>query len=441
MAIEQIIRGPLLIPREGGRVDYFADGALAADGRGVLRFAGDWAELQHQIDGGAMAVKPPPRPSPGVPGEGEIAWRNSEGVMLPPLLDVHIHVPQHPIRGRFAEGVSENDPGGRLLAGLKRNVFPAEARCDDRDYTRQVVREFLADTLSHGVVGGAAYMTVSAAATEIALEILPESWSVGLVLMNQNCPEYLRTDEINLERDITRLAGRFGRRLIVTDRFAVSVDTPLRRRASELAAQFGLRTQTHLNEQVAEKNLVEKTLYPRAASYTAVYREDGLLDHDCILAHCIHMTADEWKIVAETGSVVAHCPTSNLMLGSGVMPLASLMEHRIPFALATDVGASPTVSMLAEMGRFVQVQSGGSATEALFRSTLAPAEILGLKKHFGLLEPGRPMSFIEVQADGGADAEQAIRRLLPANLDEPEPTVRRVTVAGKSVFERAACHA
>jgi guanine deaminase len=437
MVFEQIIRGPLLIPREGGGVGFYADGALAADGRGILRFAGEWAELERQAPPG----KPSPQPSPGVPGEGEGAWRFSDGVMIPPLLDVHIHVPQHPIRGRFAEGVGDDEPGGRLLNSLKRNVFPAEARCDDRDYARQVVREFLADTLSHGVVGGAAYMTVSAAATEIALEILPESWSVGLVLMNQNCPEYLRTDEINLERDITRMAERFGRRLIVTDRFAVAVDTPLRRRACELAGRFGLRTQTHLNEQVAEKQLVERTLYPNAASYTAVYHHDGLLDHECILAHCIHMTPAEWRMVAETGSVVAHCPTSNLMLGSGVMALASLKEHRIPYAIATDVGASPTVSMLAEMGRFVQIQSGASAVEALFRSTLAPAKILGLDKQFGRLEPGLPLSFIEVQAEVGASAEHTIRQMLPANLDDPEPAVRRVTVAGKSVFERAACHA
>jgi guanine deaminase len=422
--IEQIVRGPLLIPREDGSVLFYPDGALAGDKQGMLQFAGDWADLK-----GKLPSDPP-------------AIRQSDGAMLPPLLDVHTHISQHPIRGRFVEGVPEDAPGGRLLAGLKRNVYPAEARCRDEAHAAKVVQDFLADTLAHGVVGGAAYMTVSAMATETALATLPQSWSVGMVLMNQNSPADLRTDERALEQDVARLAGRFGRRLIITDRFAVAVTSPLRKQAVKLAATLGLRTQTHLNEQVGEKQLIENELYPDAASYTAVYRDDGLLNHQCILAHCIQMKASEWPILVESNSVIAHCPTSNLLLGSGVMPLDEVMEHKIPYAIATDVGASPTVSMLAEMRRFLQVHAGRSshatAGEALFRSTLAPARILGLEQEMGRLETGRPMSFIEVRANnttGNTGANEAIRRLLPSNPDNPERTVRRVTLAGKTVFE------
>jgi guanine deaminase len=444
--LDQIIRGPLLIPSEDGRVAFFSDGALASDAAGIIQFAGGWQQLSPQLPAGH-----PPE-------------RRSAGTMLPPLLDIHTHIPQHPIRGRFADGIPDNPPGGRLLSALKRNVFPAEARCGGNEYTRRVVADFLADTLAHGIVGGAAFMTVSAPATEIALEMLPNEWSVGLVLMNQNTPDNLRTDEANLDADISRLAARFGRRLIVTDRFAVAVTSPLRKQAAALAAKFGLRTQTHLNEQAAEKQFVERDLYPHSASYTAVYRDDGLLDHQCILAHCIHQTAAEWPIITASNSVIAHCPTSNLLLGSGVMPLDCVMEKKIPFALGTDVGASPTVSMLAEMGRFLRVHAGKSsratAAEALFRSTLAPANILGLD--IGRLEPGRPMSFIELRATTPSQSsvlgstvfdpeaqtrrelaevspqsfstDDAIRSLLPINLDDPENSVRRVTLAGKMVF-------
>src|ERR1700677_1042990 len=170
--LDQIVRGPLLIPREDGSVAFYFDGALAADSNGILQFAGPFAGLSPQISN---------RPV-----------RLSDGVMLPPLLDIHTHIPQHPIRGLFTDGVSDDAKDGKLLAGLKRNVFPAEAKCSEVKYVERVVRDFLADTLSHGVVGGATYMTPSAQATEIALSILPSSWSVGLVLMNQNCPENLR---------------------------------------------------------------------------------------------------------------------------------------------------------------------------------------------------------------------------------------------------------
>jgi guanine deaminase len=229
--------------------------------------------------------------------------------------------------------------------------------------------------------------------------------------------------------------------VIATDRFAVAVDTPLRRRGAAIAGRLGLRTQTHLNEQPGEKRLVETELYPNAGSYTDVYLKDGLLDHRCILAHCIHMRPDEWQLVRDTGSVVAHCPTSNLLLGSGVMPLDEVIGRGVPYAVATDVGASPTVSLLAEMARFLAVHAGRSSratpAEALYRATLAPAEILGLDAKLGRLERGRPMSFIEVAGDAlaaAATADEAIRALLPADLDAPASAVRRVTLNGRQAW-------
>jgi guanine deaminase len=453
--IDQIVRGPLLIPGEGGSVVFHSDGALASDATGTLQFAGDFDQLKRDCDTGLRPVlewwevgkfdslsatrtgQRPASPLDGVP-----LMRMSDGVIMPPLLDIHIHIPQHPIRGRFVEGIPDDAPGGKLLAGLKRNVFPVEAKCDEAAHAEQVVRRFLADTLSHGVVGGAAYMTPSVVATEIALSILPETWSVGLVLMNQNCPENLRTSEATLDEDVKRLAKKFGRRLIVTDRFAVAVNSPLRRRASVLAREFGLRTQTHLNEQVAEKAFVEKTLYPNAASYTDVYLQDGLLDHRCIAAHCIQMTEDEWGILRDSGGVIAHCPTSNFHLGSGVMRLDDVLDRKIPYAIATDVGASCTVSMLAEMKRFMNVHAGRStratAGEAMYRSTLAPAQMLNL--NLGSLKVAEPMSFIEVESSD-LSAKSIIESLLPEDVDHPAPSVARVTMAGRIIFERSPAHA
>lgn len=421
--LEQIVQGPLLVPRDGGRVEFHYDGVLASGDGGMILYAGSWSGLKCQLGHDVPPV------------------RKSAGVMMPPLVDIHTHVPQHPIRGRFMEGVSPDAPGGKLLNGLQRNVFPAEMICDDEAYAERVVREFLADSLSHGVVGGACYMTPSPAATGIALELMPETWSVGLVLMNQNCPAGLRTRESTLETDVERLAKRFGRRLIVTDRFAVAVDSFLRRRGVALARRLGLRTQTHLNEQLTEKALVEQELYRDAASYTDVYLRDGLLDHECIIAHCIHMSGDEWKILRDTGSIIAHCSTSNLLLDSGRMVLDTVKSHRIPYAIATDVGASPTVSLLAEMNRFVMVHEGHSVLatpgEALYRATGAPAEILGLGDRLGALESGRPMSFIEVQPKrhipSAASADEVIQLLLRDDTD-PSP-VRRVTLDGRIVFE------
>jgi guanine deaminase len=402
--LAQTILGPILVPRAGGSVDFFPDGALRCDASGTIDFVGNAKEL------------PPPLAS----------WRQSQGLIIPPLLDAHIHIPQHPIRGHFMDGIDANPPGGRLLAGLNRNVFPAEAICADESVARTTVSDFAEDTLSQGVVGGAAYMTIHPTATDIALAALGEFWSVGLVLMEMNCPEYLRTDRRQVTETLARrLSERFGRRFIMTDRFAVAVGSELRQWAARVASELGLRMQTHLNEQLREKELVEKTLYPQYASYTDVYYRDGLLDHDAILAHCIHMSDAEWALVARSESVVAHCPTSNTLLCSGIMPLDRLKQHGVEYAICTDVGASPTTSMLAEMAQFLKVHAGRSEhatpSEALYRATRAPAKMLGLSDRIGALEVGQPMSFVEVACAGEYwSADDAIRRGLLDLPDHPD---------------------
>ncbi len=421
--ISRAVRGYLLIVEPGGKVVFHRDGLLAGDAHGKIVFAGDFGAFKGSLDSRLV--------------------RKSYGVMLPPFVDIHTHVPQHPIRGRFVEGVPDDVPGGKLLAGLNKNVFPAEAKCDQRDYAEIVVRAFLQDTLSHGVLGGAVYVTPSPIATEVALEILPESWSVGLVMMNQNCPEYLQTRSNSLENDYAEFANRYGRRVIVTDRFAVAVDSPLRKRGVAIAAKYGLRTQTHLNEQIPEKEFVEKNLYKHYKSYTDVYLQDGLLNHECILAHCIYMSDEEWSIVRDTGSVIAHCPSSNLLLGSGVMSLDQVTTHGIPYAIATDVGASPTVSMLAEMQRFLQVHRDKSSyatpSEALYRSTRAPAELLGISDEIGSLQAGFDFTFIEVgcaDLPESASVDEVIQSLLPSNPDHPQANVNRVTIRGKEIYKK-----
>ena len=397
---DQIIRASILNPRDDGSVDFIRDGVIHADSAGRVAFIGEWSELSACLPASTSVQK-------------------LSGIILPPFFDNHIHIPQHPIRGRFMEGIDANPPQGRLLAGLNRNVFPAEGKCGDREYTRQIVREFLADTLAKGVVGGAAYMTVHTPAAELALEMLPPTWHVGLVMMNMNCPEYLRSDEANIERDTRHLADRFGKRFIVTDRFAVSVSSSLRQRAVSVAKELGLRTQTHLNEQRREKELVEQKLYPDAASYTDVYRRDGLLMRGSIMAHCIHMRGDEFSMLRDAGAVVAHCPTSNTLLGSGIMDLDEVKSRGIDYAICTDVGASPTTSILQEMAQFLKVHRGRSTratpAEAIFRTTLAPARMLGFDD-LGTFEVGKPLSFIEISCEpsalDGASVDEVILNAL-----------------------------
>ncbi|MGN6628174.1 MAG: amidohydrolase family protein, partial [Tepidisphaeraceae bacterium] len=394
--MQRAIRGPILLPRADRTIDYIADGLLVGDSHGRLSFAGPWADF--------------------VAAHGAIEHERASGLILPPLLDLHTHVPQYPIRGHFTDGVADDAPEGRLLAGLNRNVFPAEERFGDLGYARRIVDQFTADTLRNGVVGGCAFLTVHAEAAFDSLHRLSPLWHGGLVLMDQNCPPRLRNNSY-VQPDLRNLAESLGRRLVVTDRFAVATSAPLRQYGAAIAREFGLMTQTHLNEQREEKKFVEQTLYPDADSYTQVYLRDGLLDTKAILAHCIHMTDAEWAILQSRKAVVAHCPTSNALLGSGILSLDEVIDRGIDYAICTDVGASPSVSLLAEMAMFLLVHRGRSrhatACEALWRTTRGAAEILGIDDRTGTFEVGRELSYVVLQCPslpGTASAEDVIRR-------------------------------
>jgi len=423
-----IIRGPILNPRADGSVEYISDGVLEGEDR--ISFIGSYDTFISQ-----------PRWNTTTTEARAPEIRESRGIIIPAFLDAHIHIPQHPIRGRFTEGVEGDPPEGRLLAGLNRNVFPAEGMCADIHHAGETINAFLKDTLSQGVVGGAAYMTVHPAAAREALRILPDSWHIGLVLMDQNCPEYLRNNPTTIDRDLRALADEFGGRSIITDRFAVACSTELRRLGVAVAKDHSLRTQTHLNEQLQEKAFVEESLYPHSNSYTDVYRADGLLAHRAMLAHCVHMTDTEWRMLSDSDVAVMHCPTSNLLLGSGVMKLNEVKSLGIDYAICTDVGASPTTSMLMEMAQFVLVhrrsgaEASGLGCEALFRSTLAPARILSLERDLGSLEVGKRMSFVEVEVDdnGFADAEDAIVAGLFGRDDVSEETLEVIDLLAKNL--------
>src|SRR5262245_56434732 len=100
-----IIRGPILNPRADGSVEFIPDGALvSADDGSRISFVGPWKSLNSPQQ-----------------------FESARGIICPAFFDNHIHIPQHPIRGRFTEGIDAHPPEGRLIAGLNRNVFPAEA--------------------------------------------------------------------------------------------------------------------------------------------------------------------------------------------------------------------------------------------------------------------------------------------------------------------------
>jgi guanine deaminase len=168
--------------------------------------------------------------------------------------------------------------------------------------------------------------------------------------------------------------------------------------AGALAHEFpDAYVQTHLDENKAEIARVAE-LFPESQSYLDVYDRAGLLGPRSVFGHCIHMQEGEVARMAESRSVAAFCPTSNLFLGSGLFDQARFQRAGVRIALATDVGGGTSYSMLhtaAEGYKVLQLnRQSWPALQALYRMTLGNARALGLDDRIGSVQAGKEADLV-----------------------------------------------
>ncbi len=349
-------------------------------------------------------------PVAAVGPEAEVPPQELDGVLVPGFIDLHLHWVQHAVRGRFH---------GDLLSWLERHIYPEEARFADPVHARACARAFFADVLRAGTVGGMAYSSIHLEALRIAREEARGRWVAGNVLMDDG--DRLPPHPAALLEE-ARAWGPDG--YAVSPRFALSCSAGLLEAAGRLARELGCFVQTHLAESPAEVAAVARA-FPEAADYTDVYDRAGLLGPRTVLGHCIHLSEREWNCLLERGCWIAHCPSSNEALDSGRMDLEAVRRHGIPWALGSDVGAGPSVSMLHVMQRFLAVHAAAgvsvTAREALYRATLAGARCLGAGEELGSLRPGRAAHFVLLPWPRGTrDPGGALREVMaggPAELE------------------------
>jgi 8-oxoguanine deaminase len=218
-----------------------------------------------------------------------------------------------------------------------------------------------------------------------------------------------------------------------------SVTDDLMRRTAELAREHGVRLHTHLAETLDEDAYCLEMYGCRPVEYL---RRLGWLGPDVWLAHCVHISADEARLFGETGTGVAHCPSSNFRLGSGIAPVRALLEAGAPVGLGVDGSASNDSSnMLAEARQALLAHRVGTdpsrwitAEEALWMATRGGARCLG-RDDIGCLAPGRAADIILVETRrlsyAGASSD-----LLAALVFTPFPEpVHTVMVNGRIVVE------
>lgn len=317
-------------------------------------------------------------------------------LIVPGFIDTHLHYPQTDIIASPASG---------LLPWLQRYTFPAERQFSDAVHAAEVATFFIDELLRCGTTTAMVYCSVHPASVDAFFaesEKRNLRMVAGKVLMDRNCPEFLRDSAESGARDTEALIKKWhkrGRQLYaITPRFApTSTDVQLQL-AGELARDYpDTYVQTHVAENVDEVAWV-KQLFPSARSYLDVYDRVGLLRPRAMFGHCIWLDDADRHRMAETQSAIAVCATSNLFLGSGLFDFSRADAAQVLLSLATDVGGGTAFSMLQTMNETFKVaRMGGTALSALrmfYLATLGAARSMQLDGTIGNFAAGAEADFI-----------------------------------------------
>jgi len=250
--------------------------------------------------------------------------------------------------------------------------------------------------------------------------------------MDREGPPDLLCEPSAADHAMRRLWDRFGDRLVVTPRFAVSSTEAQLALCGALAREAGLRVQTHLSENPDEIALVARQ-FPECKDYLEVYERAGLVGSRTLLAHAVHCSDEAYGRIADAGAWIVHCPTSNLALGSGRMPVEDVRDAGAGICLGSDVGAGPDLCLLDVMRAYVEVHRGHAPVdvETLLRAaTVDGARALGLDDR-GALLPGWRADVAVVACPGASnEPESAFEELVQGYTTGDGGSVLLAVVAG-----------
>ncbi len=411
---------------DGSALESYENGAVAfADGHIVA--TGDFTEVS--------ATHP----------DAEIVDER-EAFLLPGLVDTHVHWPQLGAIGAM---------GLELLDWLRTRTLPEEAKLADLDYARPLARDFLHGLAANGTTTALVFGSHFADAQDAFFAAAADSGlriASGLVVSDRNLlPELHATPEEAHDAGLAlarRWHGRGRLRYAVTPRFSISCSDAMLESCGSLAAEHdGALVTSHINENRKEVREV-LDLFDGASDYLETYESHGLVGERAVLAHSVLTTDAELARMAASGTRVAHCPSSNGFLGSGIFPMRRHLDHGVRFGLGTDVGAGAGLSVLKEglsaYGGQMITPDGVrlSPPHLLWLATRAGAGVLGVGDVAGDLTPGRSADLMLLRPPEGStlaatiarseSGEQALGALITLAREE---TVAGTWVGGDRVYD------
>lgn len=284
-------------------------------------------------------------------------------LIIPGLVDLHMHAPQYAFRGMGMDL--------ELMDWLGQQTFPEEAKYADLSYADKAYTIF-ADNIKHSATSHAClFATQHRAATELLMDRMEQTGLVsfvGKVNMDREAPDNLRESSAEASAQETlhwlyEIAGKYQRtKPILTPRFIPSCTPELLAKLQIIQQEYKLPVQSHLSENTGEIAFVHE-LCPDARFYGDAYDAYGLFGrqhpreriYPAIMAHCVHSTEEEIKLLRDNGVFVAHCPASNTNLSSGIAPIRRYLENHMSVGLGSDVAGGHTESILRAVCDAVQV--------------------------------------------------------------------------------------
>jgi guanine deaminase len=348
---------------------------------------------------------------PHAPRRGEA--EPERGLILPAFGDWHFHWVQRSIAGQASDG---REP---LLDWLRRRAWPVEERMSSAQASHAAVEGVVRELAEVGTAAGAAYSSPHAHTAADFLGAAGAGFVCGPAVMTAGEPESLVRPVASYVAELDRLHARFGPRLAVAPRFALSCDASSLAALGRFARDRGLPVQTHLSENVAEVAAVGRA-FPGARDPLEVYEQAGLVGPRTLLGHAIHVSDDELARIAAAGACVVHCPTSNRALGSGRMPLERLRRAGVRWVLGTDTGAGPSPCMLDVVCGAIDAHRDAAPldpVEAFHRATLGRDAVAAGRTESDIPCGARPGAIVVAPPDGLDLAKPDPRTWLDALLD------------------------
>lgn len=382
-------QGAILNPQSDKKCDYFPEGLLVIEKLGQESKIKDVLPLKT----GLKKYK------------NKITAKNTtdfgQHVIMPTFFDMHFHWVQDDVRQM---------PKDSLLGWLEKYTFPTEMKFAEKSYAEKRAKEFFERIIRTGTMGGACYSSIHEHAIVAAMKHVKGDFVIGNVLMNMNSPAELTQSEDAALKLTQKLIKRFGKRHALTPRFAITTTPKVMLEGSKMADKAKTFKQTHLSETPQEIDFVLSIYqklpgFEKVKSYTEIYEKTGMLGKRSLMGHGIHLSEKELKTLHKTDTAVIHCPTSNAPweergLGSGLFDFKKTEKYKVRWALGSDIGGGPILSMFDVMRSFVDQNEKAGIKEAtyikaLYRSTLAGAEILEQKKA-GNLDKNKEANFMVV---------------------------------------------